>query len=110
MVDDIKIQNYENLTSYLKMILEFYANSEIYKTDKISKDVGFMAKKGLKQIENITEQNNNLTNWATNPEDSEMFNFDVNNLTEKEINETIKQLKINFEFKNKKNENISKIS
>jgi len=81
MIDRLKIENYENLISFLKMVLEFYADPHTYSEDNISKDIGFMAKKGLQQIEETKEYNTNLSDFSTNTEDIESFiNSDIDDL------------------------------
>ena len=57
MVNDMKIENYENLITYLKLVLDFYANPKTYQDDIISKDLGFMAKEALHKIDETNEYN-----------------------------------------------------
>jgi len=96
MIENLKIENYENLISFLKMVLEFYADPHIYSEDKISKDIGFMAKKGLQQIKETEEYNANLTDFATNIEDVESFintKTNINETIENNLNNMIKNTK-----------------
>jgi actin-like ATPase involved in cell morphogenesis len=98
MIENLKIENYENLISFLKMVLEFYADPHTYSEDKINKDIGFMAKKGLQQIEDIKEHNTNLSDFLTNADD-------IKNFTNSNIDENIKN-NLNNIIKNIKNENL----
>ena len=75
----IVMENYENLISYLKMILEFYADPNTYINDYIIKDQGFMAKTGLDEIEKIKKYNEELEDLSNKLDNQEITEEDIKN-------------------------------
>lgn len=97
MLDEMININNENLIAFLETVLEFYADPKIYQDDVISKDLGYMAKKGLERIEKTNEYNNNLIDFSTSSEDVVQLKIDFENQNESEIIKKINNLKLNLE-------------